>query len=262
MQMLTNSPAAHSRRRLFQIAAAAFLSSSLAGAAGGALAAGASVPIDQLMAAGALPDLSIGKSDAPVTIVEYASMTCSHCAAFYATTFPVLKSKYIDSGKVRFILREFPLDPLATAGFMLARCAGDDKRDAIVDLLFAQQKNWAFTDKPVESLANARKAGGHRTGRPSGPASRTRNLYDKINKVRDRASEKFGVNATPTFSVNGQKQTRRDDAGSARQTAGAAAQKLKRDTEGRRFAFKKCAAASPETDRRLRSPGGASRFVR
>jgi len=125
MQLLTNSPAAHSRRRLFQIAAAAFFSSGLAG---GVLAEGASVAVDQLMAAEALPDLSIGKSDAPVTIVEYASMTCSHCAAFYATTFPILKSKYIDAGKVRFILREFPLDPLATAGFMLARCAGDDKR--------------------------------------------------------------------------------------------------------------------------------------
>lgn len=157
MQLLTNSPAAHSRRRLFQIAAAAFLSSGLFG---GVLAEGASVPVDQLMAAEALPDLSIGKSDAPVTIVEYASMTCSHCAAFYATTFPILKSKYIDAGKVRFILREFPLDPLATAGFMLARCAGDDKRDAIVDLLFAQQKNWAFTDKPVESLANLVKQAG------------------------------------------------------------------------------------------------------
>jgi protein-disulfide isomerase len=206
MQMLTNSPAAHNRRRVFQIAAAAFLSSGLAAAGGGAVAAGASVPIDQLMAPAALPDVSIGKSDAPVTIVEYASMTCSHCAAFYATTFPILKSKYIDSGKVRFILREFPLDPLATAGFMLARCVGDDKRDAIVDLLFAQQKNWAFTDKPVESLANLVKQAG--IGQDAfGACLKNQDLYDKINKVRDRASEKFGVTATPTFFVNGQKET-------------------------------------------------------
>jgi protein-disulfide isomerase len=206
MQMLTNSPAGHSRRRLFQIAAAALLSSSLFSAADVALADGASVPVDQLMAAEALPDLSIGKSDAPVTIVEYASMTCSHCAAFYATTFPILKSKYIDAGKVRFILREFPLDPLATAGFMLARCAGDDKRDAIVDLLFAQQKNWAFTDKPVESLANLVKQAG--IGQDAfGACLKNQDLYDKINKVRDRASEKFGVSATPTFFVNGQKET-------------------------------------------------------
>ena len=110
------------------------------------------------MAGEALPDVALGASTAPVTIVEYASMTCAHCAAFYATTFPEIKSKYIDTGKVRFILREFPLDPLAAAGFMLARCAGDDKRNAIVDLLFAQQKNWAFTDKPLEALAALLKA--------------------------------------------------------------------------------------------------------
>ena len=96
------------------------------------------------MAGEALPDIALGSSDAPVTIIEYASMTCPHCAAFYANTFPDLKSKYIDTGKVRFIFREFPLDPLAAAAFMLARCAGDDKRNAIVDLLFAQQKNWAY----------------------------------------------------------------------------------------------------------------------
>src|SRR5690606_9095380 len=75
--------------------------------------------------AGPLGDVALGKADAPVTIIEYASVTCSHCATFHASTFPTLKEKYIDTGKVRFILREFPLDPLATAGFMLARCAGN-----------------------------------------------------------------------------------------------------------------------------------------
>ncbi|VFU10425.1 DsbA family protein [Methylocella tundrae] len=203
MQTLTKSPAVQSRRVLFRIAAALLL-----GLAGGspAFAQGSSVPVDQLMAGEALPDLALGKSDAPVTIVEYASMTCSHCAAFYAETFPTLKSKYIDTGKVRFILREFPLDPLATAGFMLARCAGDDKRNAIVDLLFLQQKNWAFTDKPVESLANLVKQTG--MGQEAFETClKNQDLYDKINKIRDHASEKFGVSATPTFFFNGQKQT-------------------------------------------------------
>jgi protein-disulfide isomerase len=194
-----------SRRAVLRFAAAAAFS--IAGVAGvnESLAQGATVPVDQLMADEALPDIAMGKSDAPVTVVEYASMTCSHCAAFHASTYPVLKSKYIDTGKVRFILREFPLDPLATAGFMLARCAGDDKRNAIVDLLFAQQKNWAFTEKPVESLANLIKQAG--IGQESFETClKNQELYEKINKVRDRAAEKFGVNATPTFFINGQKQ--------------------------------------------------------
>ena len=165
----------------------------------------AGVPVNELMAAEALPDIALGSSDAPVTIVEYASMTCSHCAAFYATTFPELKSKYIDTGKVRFILREFPLDPLAAAGFMVARCAGDDKRNAIVELLFAQQKNWAFTDKPVEALANLVKQTG--MSQTSFEAClKNQDLYNKIAKVHDQAAEKFGVNATPTFFINGKKQ--------------------------------------------------------
>jgi protein-disulfide isomerase len=169
------------------------------------LAEDAAVPVSKLMADEALPDIALGSSDAPVTIIEYASMTCSHCAAFYATTFPELKSKYIDSGKVRFILREFPLDPLAAAGFMLARCAGDDKRNAIIDLLFAQQKNWAFTEKPVEALAGLLK----QTGMSQGSFEaclKNQDLYNKIAKVHDDAAEKFDVKATPTFFINGKKE--------------------------------------------------------
>jgi len=167
--------------------------------------AGVVVPIDQLLAENALPDVPLGKEDAPVTIIEYASMTCSHCAAFYAETFPILKSKYIDTGKVRFILREFPLDPLATAGFMLARCSGPDKRNAMVDLLFAQQKNWAFTQKPIEALANLVKQTGM-TQEAFEACLKDQALYEKVNDVRNRASEKFNINATPTFFINGHKQ--------------------------------------------------------
>src|SRR5262245_48266283 len=79
------------------------------------------VDMAELLKPGALPNEQLGKDDAKVTIVEYASMTCPHCAHFADTTFPELKKKYIDTGKVRFILREFPFDPSAEAGFMLAR---------------------------------------------------------------------------------------------------------------------------------------------
>jgi protein-disulfide isomerase len=170
-----------------------------------ALAQGDTVSVSELMAGEALPDLALGSNDAQVTIVEYASMTCSHCAAFYVSTFPGLKQKYIDAGKVKFILREFPLDPLGAAGFMLARCAGDDKRNAIVDLLFAQQKNWAFTDKPVEALAGLLKQTGM-SEKTFDACLKDQSLYDKIAKVHDRAAEKFGVSATPTFFINGKRQ--------------------------------------------------------
>jgi protein-disulfide isomerase len=161
------------------------------------------VAVDELMSPNALPDVVEGKADAPVTIVEYASMTCSHCAAFHKDVYPALKKNYIDTGKVKFILREFPLDPLATAAFMLARAAGD-KRDAVVDLLFAQQRSWAFVDKPLDGLATVLKFTG--VGQQAFEATlKDQQLYENVNKVRDRAAEKFGINSTPTFFINGDK---------------------------------------------------------
>ena len=96
-----------------------------------------------LMAAGPLPDIVVGSADAPNTIVEYASMTCPHCAQFQTEVFPQLKTKYIDTGKVRYMLREFPLDNLAAAAFMLARCAGNDRYYPMVDAMFSTQESWA-----------------------------------------------------------------------------------------------------------------------
>ena len=162
------------------------------------------IAVDELMAPNALPDIVEGASGAPVTIVEYASMTCSHCAAFHRDVYPALKKDFIDTGKAKFILREFPLDPLATAAFMLARELGDDKRDAAIDLLFAQQKNWAFVEKPLDGLANVVKQAG--IGQERFEAIlKDQALFEKVNKVRDRANDKFGVNSTPTFFINGEK---------------------------------------------------------
>jgi len=198
-----------SRRNFLELAAAAALT--LAGMAAlvgtwsrPAHAQGTVVPTDQLMAEQALPDIVQGKADAPVTIVEYASMTCSHCAAFHAMTYPTLVSKYVDTGKVRFILREFPLDPLATAAFMLARCSGPQKRNAVVDLLFDHQKDWAFTDKPLEALSNLLKQTGM-TQASFETCINDQSLYEKVTSERDQASQKFGIEATPMFFINGRK---------------------------------------------------------
>lgn len=162
------------------------------------------VPLDQLMAQGPLPDLVQGKASASVTIIEYASMTCTHCAAFHDTVWPTLKTKYIDTGKVKFILREFPLDPLATAGFMLARCLGPEKRDGLVDQLFAQQKAWAFGDKPIEALLGIVKQAGM-TQIDFETCLKNQELYDQVNQSRDGAAKNFNIDSTPTFFINGRK---------------------------------------------------------
>ncbi len=188
-----------SRRDLLVGAAAAGL---LALAPSLALAAGpAKIPMADLLAPDALPDIWLGQADAPVTIIEYASMTCSHCAAFHEETYPKLLKDYIETGKVRFVLREFPLDPLATAASMLARAAGD-KRTAMVSLLFAQQKNWAFVAKPLDALEQMVKQAGIST-ETFQKVLGDKELRQNVLTVRQRAAEKFGVDSTPTFFING-----------------------------------------------------------
>ncbi len=177
-----------------------------AGIAAAALAGGNTARAQtKLPDAGPLGDVWLGPADAKVTIVEYASMTCSHCAHFHETTWPELKKKYIDTGKVRFTLREFPLDPLATAGFMLARCNGNDKYVPMTDLLFAQQRNWAFTDKPVDALSSLVKQAGF-TQESFEACLKRQDIYDAVTVVKDGGA-KAGVDSTPTFFINGQKRS-------------------------------------------------------
>lgn len=158
-----------------------------------------------LTTAGPLGDVWLGSADAKVTVIEYASLTCSHCAAFHQDTWPALKAKYIDTGKIRFTLREFPLDPLATAGFMLARCNGNDKYYPMTDMLFSQQKAWAFTDKPVDALSSMVKQAGF-TQDSFEACLKRQDIYDAVTQVKDRGA-KVGVDATPTFFINGQKRS-------------------------------------------------------
>jgi protein-disulfide isomerase len=164
------------------------------------------VAVQDLAAQGPLPDIALGPADAKVTIIEYASLTCSHCAAFHKETYPELKKRYIDTGKVRFILREFPLDPLATAGFMLARCDSESKYYPITDLLFDQQKNWAFTEKPLDALRQMMRQAGF-SQEKFDSCLRDQKLYDAVNAVKNRAMDQFKVDATPTFFINGQRQS-------------------------------------------------------
>jgi protein-disulfide isomerase len=148
-------------------------------------------------------DVVLGSDKAPVTIIEYASMTCPHCAHFSDTTLPELQKRYIDTGKVRYTLREFPLDALAAAGFMLARCAGKDKYMAVVETLFAKQADWVV-QQPVPALKEIAKQFGF-TEDTFNQCLANQKVLDDIQTVRDRAAEKLGVNSTPTFFINGKK---------------------------------------------------------
>jgi protein-disulfide isomerase len=151
-----------------------------------------------------LGDMTLGSQTAPVTIVEYASMTCPHCAAFTLNVFPKLKEEYIDTGKVKFIFREFPLDLKAAAGSMLARCVAKSdpgKYFAVVDLLFRQQSEWVMSN-----TADALK----RIGRQAGLSDEGVNtclkdqaILDGIKATQDYASATLKVNSTPSFFVNG-----------------------------------------------------------
>ena len=159
------------------------------------------VSMAELMLPGPLGDQAMGDPNAPVTIVEYASMTCPHCAQFHETTYPEMKKKYIDTGKVRFVFREFPLDPLAAAGSVLARCAGTDKFFPMIEALFAQQREWAV-QKPLQPLfAIARQAGF--TQQSFDACLENQEMLHGVEESRTRAATKFNVHSTPTFFING-----------------------------------------------------------
>jgi protein-disulfide isomerase len=160
-------------------------------------------PLADLMKPNPMGEMSLGSANAPITVIEYASMTCPHCAHFSETTFPELKKRYIDTGKVRFILREFPLDTLAAAGFILARCAGPDKYFPLVETLFASQKDWVVQRPLGPLVAIAKQAG--LTQEAFEACLDNRQLIDGIEKVRNDAAQKLGVNSTPTFFINGKR---------------------------------------------------------
>lgn len=162
----------------------------------------ATVGLAELNKSAELPDQILGKADAPVTIIEYASMTCSHCATFHNDSLAHLKTNYIDTGKVKYIFREFPLDPVAYAASLLARCSGESRFYPVVELLFKQQRAWAFTDKPETALFETMKQTGM-TQEQFNTCLQDQESYAKLQRERQRASQKFGVDSTPTFFING-----------------------------------------------------------
>ena len=155
-----------------------------------------------------LPDMALGPKDAKVTITEYASMTCPHCARFNLEVFPKIKAAYIDTNKIRYVFREFPLDIKAAAGSMLARCIAKDdagKYFAVIDMLFKQQEEWAGP-KTTETLKLIGKQAGL-SGEQVEACLKDQKLLDKIAADQKYANEILKVNSTPTFFINGDKIT-------------------------------------------------------
>lgn len=148
-------------------------------------------------------DVVIGKAEAPVTIIEYASLSCPHCAAFHATTLPQLQSKYIDSGKAKFVFRNFALNPPAFAGAKLVSCIGKDQYYTFTKVLFDQQSQWAFHSEFMTVLEKIAKLGGV-SSKQFNDCMADKAVEERVLLIKKTGIESLEVKSTPTFFVNGQ----------------------------------------------------------
>ena len=159
--------------------------------------------LSTLMDPGPLGEHIVGDPDAPVTIIEYASMTCPHCRTFHKDVYPTIKEKYIDTGTAKLYFREFPFDPAAAAAFMLAECAGEEKYFTMIDVLFEKQATWKSGNVVAELFKIAKLAGF--TQESFNACLKNQELLDNVLAIQKKAAEDYGVNATPTFFINGEK---------------------------------------------------------
>lgn len=144
----------------------------------------------------------VGNAAAPVTMIEYSSLTCPHCAAFHNETLPGLKARFIDPGKVRLVLRDFPLDQPALKAAVIAHCAGPARYPTFVDVFFAQQASWAQSPDPVAALKQLAKLGG--LGEAEADACLAdKAMEDAVLQVRLQGQQQFNIQSTPTFIIQG-----------------------------------------------------------
>lgn len=156
--------------------------------------------LSDLMEAGPLGEHMKGDTDAPVTIIKYASMTCPHCRSWHLQHYPAIKSDYIDKGIAKFYFREFPFDPAAAAAFMLAECSGEDKYFSMIDVLYQQQATWK-SGNVVQELLKISKLAGF-TQESFNACLKNQELLDNVLSIQKKAADQYGVNSTPTFFIN------------------------------------------------------------
>ena len=151
-----------------------------------------------------IKEMVIGQANAPLTIVEYASLGCSHCASFHYETYPQLKKDYIDTGKVKLVFRDFPLGTPALAATMIARCAGPERYFGFVDMFFRAQSQWSRANNPLDALTKVARFGGMP---PTDVQTCINNqkLLDHIQRLKKKAYENDGVNSTPYFVIGTEK---------------------------------------------------------
>jgi protein-disulfide isomerase len=158
------------------------------------------------LAAVAVPDHVLGAETAPVTVIEYASPTCPHCAAFHNNVYPLVKSEYIDTGKVKFVVRPFVRNVLDAVVFMLAEAAGPEQYHSVVETYFKTQDQWGLAEKPRDAILAIAKQLGF-TDASFDAALTNTELFNKMETMRQQAMEEFKLEGTPTFYINGQQLT-------------------------------------------------------
>lgn len=182
----------------------------LSGCGGGA--GGPAPPIDkatyvppqqELMAPGPLGDRVLGKATAPVTVIEYVSLTCPHCANFQKTLFPRVKKEFIDTGKVRYIVREFPIGHMSGAAAIVNRCAPEDKYFFLLNQFLTRQPEWVSQEVRPDALYSVAKSSGM-TRETFDKCLSNQTIIDGLTEVKQRGRQ-FGVIGTPTFFINGRK---------------------------------------------------------
>ena len=162
-------------------------------------AAAGNVPLAEAVA-----EMAIGRDDAPVTMIEYSSLACSHCAAFHRDVLPKIKETYIGPGKVRLVYRDFPLGGLALVAAMVARCGGRQKYFGFIEVLFRSQAQWSRSDDPRRELARVARFGGI-SQKDFDACLVNEPLMTDIRERAADAQQKFGIDSTPTFIIDGEK---------------------------------------------------------
>lgn len=152
-------------------------------------------------------DQVLGKPDAPVTIVEYASLTCPHCAEFAETTLPQVKKDWIDTGKARLIYRDFPTAPAAMAvgAAVIDHCSGPARYFGVLDLLFRQQEKWVTAQDPLAEIKRIVRLAGM-SGEDVDACLKRQDLANGIQARAQEAANSFGIDSTPSFLINGKLQ--------------------------------------------------------